>query len=65
MEMVELKREIGLFIRKEAHVLVFLQSSTETVVSTSNEADWPFSLSATLKGLIFPRLKHWWRTFNK
>jgi hypothetical protein len=33
MEMVELKREIGLFIRKEANVLVFLQSSPETLVA--------------------------------
>jgi len=33
MEMVQLKREIGLFIQKKANVLVFLQSSPKTHVA--------------------------------
>ena len=52
MEIAYLKQEIGLFIQKEAKVLVFLQSSTETVASATNEADWPFFIVCDSQGAI-------------
>jgi peroxiredoxin len=53
MEMAELKREIGLFTQKKIKVFVFLQSSTETVASATNEADWPFLIVCDPQGDVF------------
>jgi peroxiredoxin len=53
MEMAELKREIGLFTQKKIKVFVFLQSSTETFASATNEADWPFFIVCDPQGDVF------------
>jgi peroxiredoxin len=55
MEMAQLKREIGLFTRKETKVFVLLQSSPETVASAANEADWPFFVACDPQGAIFQK----------
>ena len=53
MEMAELKREIGLFTQKKIKVFVFLQSSTETFASATNETDWPFFIVCDPQGDVF------------
>jgi len=51
--MAELKREIGLSTQKKIKVFVFLQSSTETFASATNEADWPFFIVCDPQGDVF------------
>lgn len=53
MEMARLKREIDLFAQRGARVLVFLQSSPESVASSSNMEAWPFMIVCDPNGSIF------------
>ncbi|MFZ5569537.1 MAG: peroxiredoxin-like family protein [Thermodesulfobacteriota bacterium] len=53
MEMADLKREIGLFNRKQAEVLVFLQSPPATLAIHANPEDWPFTIVCDPTGELF------------
>ena len=55
MEMAHLKREVGLFTKRETKVFVFLQSSPEIVALAANEEDWPFLIICDSQGAIFEK----------
>jgi len=55
MEMAHLKREIGLFTKKQVNIFVFLQSPPATVASVAQEGDWPFFIVCDPQGVIFQK----------